>query len=936
MDRSFPLGVLYANARSLKHKFYELGTLVDKLRPLIVAVTETWLVHDFDITPELSGYHCLRSDRHRCRKGGGVLLYIANSINIRSSVCESHDSGTSEAISCELTVGCCTFALGVIYRSPICLADDFILEHIRLWSANNRCLILGDFNAPDISWTEMTTKCSINSFDSRLLETVMEHALVQHVSKPTRFGVNQGSSLLDLVITHETEDIANLNILPPLVNSDHAVLSFTFRASDMIYDQIKPRPNIWRANIPEIQDCATKIDWSVDTSSSVDEAWSVFKGKFSAVTSPFIPYLVPRRPNNSPPWINKEVKKLLRCRKKHWNMFISTGLEQYRSSYRKIRNNCKALISRTRRSYEKQLVRDCKHSPKRLFSYIKRRTQRSDGIPSLLIQENPLSLARNDTEKAEAFSEYFSKVFSTYNEERSPIHCDCGDLLMDPVVIKKETVLSLLQHLKPDKSSGPDDIHPRIMKALSDVIAEPLAMLFDMSLRQSRLPRDWKDAIISPVYKTGGRDLVSNYRPVSLTSAVVKLMEKIIRMAVINYVERHDLLSKEQHGFRKGLSCLTNLLIAREDWAEAKDRNIPVDVIFIDLSKAFDKVSHSGLKLKLESFGIHYAVIDWISDFLHERRQRVRVNGALSSWEPVKSGVPQGTILGPLLFLLYINELPAIAKSSVLLFADDIKIWRPIYSMSDRIVLQEDLNSLVAWMNGWSLEVNPNKSVVMQLNNYDDSYHYTLCGLVLPKVRNYKDLGVILSNDLKTTSHCKAAAAKGYRALWSIRRSFRYLDGEMFRLLYPTFVRPHLEYGIQAASPCFKYEADMLERVQRRGTKMVKGLSSLSYEDRLRHLNLFPLSYRRIRGDLILAYRILNDDLGTNMSYLFLPSRAEHLRGHSKKVQKPRSNRLRLEFRFSHRVVNYWNSLPEHVISAPSVDIFKTRLDLHSVTNCKD
>ncbi|CAH8586867.1 unnamed protein product [Schistosoma mattheei] len=213
----------------------------------------------------------------------------------------------------------------------------------------------------------------------------------------------------------------------------------------------------------------------------------------------------------------------------------------------------------------------------------------------------------------------------------------------------------------------------------------------------------------------------------------------------------------------------------------------------------------------------------------------------------------------------------------------------------------------------------------MQLNNHDESYHYTICGFVLPKVKNYKDLGVILGSDLKTISHCEAAAAKGYRVLRSILKSFQYLDDEMFKLLYPIHVRPHLEYGIQAARLCFKYEADMLGRVQRRGTKMVKGLSDLSYEDRLRHLNLLPLSYLRIRGDLILAYRILKDDLNINMSYLLLPSRSDHLRGHSKKVQKPKSNHLRLEFRFSYRVGNYWNSLSERVISAPSVHIFKTR-----------
>ncbi|CAH8625859.1 unnamed protein product [Schistosoma haematobium] len=248
------------------------------------------------------------------------------------------------------------------------------------------------------------------------------------------------------------QDIVDLNILPPLVNSDHTVLSFAFRTRDMLYNQVAPRSNVWKANISTIQEYAAKTDWFVDTSLSVEEAWSVFKGEFSLVTSPFIPYLVPRKPNNSPPWITKSVRKLLRKRKNHWNMFISTGLEQYRSSYCKIRNTRKALISKTRLSYEKQSVRDSRYSPKRLFSYIKRRTQRSDGIPSLLIQENPLILAENDAEKAKALSEYFSKVFSIGNGERPTIHRDRDGSLMDPVVIEKDTVLRLLQHLKPDKS----------------------------------------------------------------------------------------------------------------------------------------------------------------------------------------------------------------------------------------------------------------------------------------------------------------------------------------------------------------------------------------------------------------------------------------------------------------------------------------------------
>ncbi|CAH8873911.1 unnamed protein product [Trichobilharzia szidati] len=204
---------------------------------------------------------------------------------------------------------------------------------------------------------------------------------------------------------------------------------------------------------------------------------------------------------------------------------------------------------------------------------------------------------------------------------------------------------------------------------------------------------------------------------------------------------------------------------------------------------------------------------------------------------------------------------------------------------------------------------------------------YSMGDTELPDVREQKDLGIIVSHDLKTTANCNRAAAKAFRMLWALRRSFKRLDEGIFQVLHATYVRPHLEYYIQAASPCFKKEAHTLERVQRIGTKLVSGISHLPYDKRMEHLNLFPLSYRRRRGDLILAYRIFKGDLGIGLSNLFSPSRI-HLRGHQKKVLKPRSNKIRLEFRFSHRVVNDWNSLPDSVVTAPSVNAFKEKLDL--------
>nr|CAH8849371.1 unnamed protein product [Trichobilharzia regenti] len=260
-----------------------------------------------------------------------------------------------------------------------------------------------------------------------------------------------------------------------------------------------------------------------------------------------------------------------------------------------------------------------------------------------------------------------------------------------------------------------------------------------MSMTQAKLPRDWKDTIISPISTEWDRQLVSNYRPVNLTCIIVNVLETIIRDQLLACVETHGLLAAEQHGFRPGRSCLTNLLLAREDWVEARDENHLLDVVFIDLSKAFNKVSHLGLLSKLKGFGLDQCLCEWFRDCLMDRRQKVRVNGLLSGWKAVSSGVPQGTLLGPLLFLLYVDELPGILTSSSLLFADDIKIWKTVNNNDDRSVLHTDLDKLAEWSSLWSFEMNVRKSAVMHLDQ--KSYtSYSLGDTELPDVNEQKDL----------------------------------------------------------------------------------------------------------------------------------------------------------------------------------------------------
>ncbi|CAH8435884.1 unnamed protein product [Schistosoma haematobium] len=292
----------------------------------------------------------------------------------------------------------------------------------------------------------------------------------------------------------------------------------------------------------------------------------------------------------------------------------------------------------------------------------------------------------------------------------------------------------------------------------------------------------------------------------------------------------------------------------------------------------------------------------WIKDLVG-RQQRVRVNSKLSSWETVLSEVPQGTVLGPVLFLLYENDLPCLLSSSVLPYADDVKIWKTIRCKSDSLELQNDLKKLSEWSQTWQLPINTSKCVVTHIG-HQGTDTYTMNNTELPVVQTYSDLGVIVSQDLTTTAHCRAIAAKGFKTLWSIRRAFSHVDAKTFLTLYTVFVRPKLEYCIQATSPCLKKDSELLEKVQRTATKLIPGIAKLPYESRLAKLNLFPLSYRRTRGDLITVYKLLSDKFAPDMPSFFLSSKTENLRGHSKKVHKPRTNYLSADYRLSHRIIN--------------------------------
>ena len=403
-------------------------------------------------------------------------------------------------------------------------------------------------------------------------------------------------------------------------------------------------------------------------------------------------------------------------------------------------------------------------------------------------------------------------------------------------------------------------------------------------------------------------------------------MEKIIKEEVVKHLDINNLITDSQHGFRSKKSCLTNLLEFCENVTGILDEGDPVDIIYLDFQKAFDKVPHERLLDKLRAHGVGGQIWMWVRDWLKNRQQRVVINGAHSDWTAVISGVPQGSVLGPILFTVYINDLEDRVKSKILKFADDTKLMGRGGTYNRGETIKNDLMMLENWARDWEMPFNIDKCKVMHLGGNNGENSYVMGGKMLEKVEEEKDLGVIFSKKFKGGRQCLQAANKGYQVLGMIARTFVSRKKMLMLPLYKSLVRPHLDYCIQVWRPHLRKDIDRIERVQRRATRMMEECKGKEYETRLQMTGLTTLEKRAQRADMLEVYKILNKFEGLREGDFFIRD-TRRGRGNSMKLFKKRVRLDAAKFSFGNRVCNDWNQLPDEVVTAPSINIFKNRLD---------
>ena len=628
--------------------------------------------------------------------------------------------------------------------------------------------------------------------------------------------------------------------------------------------------------------------------------------------------------------MNSRIRRLINIKQRRWQAHRTHGTDQTRSRLKAAQNEVKKIIKKSKFEFEERLSNQSNHNPKPFWAYTKSKTMARTNIGPLEVNNVTIT---DHQEQANVFNKQYVSVFTRINGPPPPIH-NTNDSCLSDVTITPWKVKKVILGLKAGSAPGPDGISPLFLKKTVDIISIPLAHIFNQSLATGEVPQGWRDSNISPIFKAGSKKSPSNYRPVSLTSIISRVFEKIIFQQLQEYMEATEALPPNQHGFRQGKSCVTNLLEFFDKVTKLLDQKQPVDLIYLDFSKPFDKVSHQFLLHKLESIGVSGKLLTWISNWLRDRRQRVGINGKYSDWETVLSGVPQGSVLGVILFLIYIMDISngstLIAPHSIIsTFADDTKLAQSIHSQQGVDQLQSLLDNLASWSEKWAMPFNASKCTVLHLGYNNNKNSYSINDTSLSPTLCQKDLGVQIHQSLKPASHINYAVNKAQSVMRLIGSTFSYKSKDILIKLYKSHIRCHLEYGSTVWRPWLLKDIEKLERVQRRFIKMIPGVQGSTYEEKLKFLGLPSILARHERSDMIQAYKLINN-IDRIDPPLDLSTQSHHYLTRGATSGNLKINYKRLDIRkyfFTERIRTSWNKISAETRSSQSLATFKRLYD---------
>ena len=660
--------------------------------------------------------------------------------------------------------------------------------------------------------------------------------------------------------------------------------------------------------------------------STVNELWSLFKTTLTDSINKNIPHKMLTYKHRLP-WVNNNLRKMInRKNKLYFKMKKDIKL---RDKYKKLKYHVQKEMRNAYNTYIEKLILDLPTNdpdqsysnqlkPKKLFSYIKSVRTDNSGVAPL---KKDGQLIADTKQKANILNNQFQSVFTTETSNNIPDKGTSPHPEIQSLTITTTGIEKLLSNINPHKASGPDNISGRILKELKEITAPILTILFQKSLQSGTIPTDWKHANVAPAYKKGEKYNAVNYRPISLTCISCKIMEHVITKHIINHLEKNNLLYDLQHGFRHSRSCETQLLSFVQELASNYDKNIQTDLIIMDFAKAFDKVPHQRLLYKLKYYGINNETLNWINAFLSDRTQTVVLDGESSDIAPVTSGVPQGTVLGPVLFLVYINDLPDYLNSSKLrLFADDSIIYRTIKSQNDCDSLQADLDAAARWESDWLMAFHPDKCTVLTVTHKKNplKHNYILHNHILEPVSSAKYLGVTLQSDLKWTKHTNNIISNANKSLGFLKRNLKTSNTNIKSQAYLSLVRPKLEYACSVWDPHTADQRNKIEMVQRRAARYACNQyhNTSSVTDMIDNLNWPTLQQRRLKTKIIMFYKVVHQIIAVP-STILTPTDSRTRQAHPYTYRHLQASKDSYKYSFFPNTIIHWNHLPHNIVACP-------------------
>lgn len=891
-------------------------------------MTETWLhahVRDQEIFDDATNFHMYRCDR-TVRRGGGVLLAVSKDT---PSSC-IHINTELELVWAIVTIGHHKIILGVCYRSPSSPSTfvDELHDAINIVCTrfpSHPLFLLGDFNFPSIMWNAYAPYSLPSSPQpNEFINLCSTFSLTQVVALPTRATTNS-ASILDLILTNRPDFVTAITYAPGI--SDHSLLSFSFNAPCPNRDKKKKKIRDYKkANFDKINsELATFLDIflsSFDTR-SVQCNWDMFADEVEQLTNKYIPCRTITT-NARAPWYNAYIKRLSNRKKRFYRAARCLPTNHPRwAAYKSASSIYISALKSAKDNFLTQVLPSMLQTNAKKFWRVI--NPLSDNHISLIDSSgNEISEALC----ASVLNDSFIQNFSVDSHNDLPSATLHNYSPMSSVIIETLGVVRLIESLKNDSSPGYDGINTKFLKNTSAYSSIIVTKIFQQSLDTSTIPSQWKIGKVVPLHKSGNKHSSNNYRPISLTSICCKMLEHIIFTNIVNFLESNSFFTSAQHGFRKTYSCETQLISFTHHLHQILDKSSHADCIFLDFSKAFDKVCHRLLLYKLHQLNLDGNLLMWIECFLTNRSQFVTANCHNSPFREVHSGVPQGSVLGPLLFLIYINDLSSVVSSKIHLFADDCVIFREITTDNDINILQSDLNAISNWCDKWLMDLNIKKCKIMRVSrSCTTSPIYYLNNIPLDSVNSYKYLGVHITTNLNWTTHIEYIIINANRMLGYLRRNFFNAPHGLKLLLYKTLIRSKLEYATTVWDPTYNNLVTSLELVQNNSVRFILSNynRTASISTMKTSLALPSLASRRKVSRLTLFHKIYHHPI-LHAQLLLRPQHISHRIDHHHKVGIPSCNTKTFNS-FLLCTLKEWTKLPGHIVAISDENLFRVSID---------